>query len=100
MFISTNRQKYVLDKCIEAIKSTHSYSLDTHVYSKVFKLKYLIDPKANREYTLEINLSQYDSTKPAKFESVTLNRENGKVTVEIKGHESKFEEISKLMYDI
>ena len=90
MFISTTRQKYVLDKCAESIKSAHSYSLSTLAYSKTFTLKYLMN---NREYGVALYLYE------GKLKSVTIHRENGEIEVNVDGHESKFEELSKLMYD-
>jgi len=90
MFISTTRQKYVLDKCVESIKSAHSYSLDTSVYSKTFKLKYSLN---NREYSVVLYLYQ------GNLNTVTLHRENGEVEVKADGHETKFKELSKLMQD-
>jgi len=90
MFISTIRQKYVLDKCVEAIKSAHSYSLDTSVFSKKFKLKYSLN---NREYSVVLYLSE------GNLNTVTLHRENGEIEVKVDGHESKFKELLKLMQD-
>jgi hypothetical protein len=90
MFISTTRQKYVLDKCAEAIKSAHSYSLDTSVFSKKFKLKYSLN---NREYSVVLYLSE------GNLNTVKLQRENGEIEVKVDGHEEKFKELSKLMQD-
>lgn len=90
MFISTTRQKYVLDKCAESIKSAHSYSLSTLAYSKTFTLKYRM---SIREY--DVSLYLYEG----KLKSVKIHRENGQIEVNVDGHESKFEELSKLMYD-
>jgi hypothetical protein len=90
MFISTTRQKYVLDKCAESIKSAYSYSLNSSLYAKTFNLKYKLD---NREYGVVLCLLE------GNLKSVTLHRENGEVEIKIDGHESKFEELSKLMHD-
>jgi hypothetical protein len=90
MFISTTRQKYVLDKCAEAIKSAHSYSLSTLSYSKTFTLKYNLN---NREYGVSLYLYE------GNLNTVTLHRENGQVEVKVDGHETKFKELSKLMQD-
>ena len=78
MFISTTRQKYVLDKCAESIKSAHSYSLSTLSYSKTFTLKYMI---SNRDYGVALYL--YDG----QLTSVTIHREHGEVDVKVDGHE-------------
>jgi hypothetical protein len=90
MFISTTRQKYVLDKCAEAIKSAHSYSLNSSLYAKTFNLKYKLD---NREYSVSLYLYE------GNLKTVTLHRENGQVEINVDGHEEKFKELSKLMQD-
>jgi hypothetical protein len=90
MFISTTRQKYVLDKCAEAIKSAHSYSLNPSLYAKTFNLKYKLD---NREYGVVLFLYE------GNLKTVTLHRENGQVEINVDGHEEKFKELSKLMQD-
>jgi hypothetical protein len=90
MFISTTRQKYVLDKCVEAIKSAHSYSLNSSLYAKTFNLKYKLD---NREYGVVLFLYE------GNLKTVTLHRENGQVEINVDGHEEKFKELSKLMQD-
>ena len=90
MFISTTRQKYVLDKCAEAIKSAHSYSLNSSLYAKTFNLKYNLD---NREYGVVLFLYE------GNLKTVTLHRENGQVEINVDGHEEKFKELSKLMQD-
>jgi hypothetical protein len=90
MFISTTRQKYVLDKCAEAIKSAHSYSLNSSLYAKTFNLKYKLD---NREYGVVLFLYE------GNLKTVTLHRENGQVEINVDGHEEKFKELSKLMQD-
>jgi hypothetical protein len=90
MFISTTRQKYVLDKCAEAIKSAHSYSLNSSLYAKTFNLKYKL---GNREYGVVLFLYE------GNLKTVTLHRENGQVEINVDGHEEKFKELSKLMQD-
>jgi hypothetical protein len=90
MFISTTRQKYVLDKCAESIKSAHSYSLNSSLYAKTFNLKYKLD---NREYGVVLFLYE------GNLKTVTLHRENGQVEINVDGHEEKFKELSKLMQD-
>jgi len=90
MFISTTRQKYVLDKCAESIKSAHSYSLNSSLYAKTFTLKYQLN---NREYGVSLYLYE------GNLKTVTLHRENGQVEINVDGHEEKFKELSKLMQD-
>ena len=47
----------------------------------------------NREYDVLLHLYE------GKLKLVRIHRENGEIEVNVDGHESKFEELSKLMYD-
>ena len=84
MFISTTRQKYVLDKCAESIKSAHSYSLSTLSYSKTFTLKYMMN---NREYGIafpEYNLMEERNDILDDLLNNSSKEEEEEVTEEIK----------------
>jgi hypothetical protein len=98
MILSKQKQNYVLDKAIESIEKAYDYELDTSLYSKTFKLKYLLDiksPSITRQDTYKVSLWFYEK----KLSKITLNREEGNVEIEKEGHEEKFELISNLMFD-
>jgi hydroxymethylpyrimidine pyrophosphatase-like HAD family hydrolase len=98
MILSKQKQNYVLDRSIESIEKAYDYELDTSLYSKTFKLKYLLDIKSKgvtRQDVYKIYLYFYEK----KLSKVTLYREEGNVEIEKDGHEEKFELISNLMFD-
>jgi hypothetical protein len=98
MILSKQKQNYVLDKSIESINNAYDYELDTSVYTKTFKLKYLLEVKSvnsTRKDTYKVSLYFYEK----KLSKVTLYREEGHVEIEIDGHEKKFELITNIMFD-
>jgi hypothetical protein len=98
MILSKQKQNYVLDKSIESINNAYDYELDTSVYTKTFKLKYLLEVKSvnsTRKDTYKVSLYFYEK----KLSKVTLYREEGNVEIEAEGHERKFELITNIMFD-
>lgn len=97
MILSKQKQNFVLDKSIEAINNAYDYELDTSVYSKTFKLKYLLERKSGTGYKETYKVSLYFYEK--KLSRVTLYREEGHVEIDVDGHAKKFELISNIMFD-
>jgi len=91
MILSRQKQNFVLDKAIEAINTSHDYSMDNMSYSKTFNLKY----ESLRGNSYRVSLYFYQNV----LSKVTLYRQGGDVEIDLDGNDKKFKTIEEFMYN-
>lgn len=98
MFISKEKQIYVINKIIEEINRSTSYEMDKGVYYKTYTLKYPTIPLNIYANSRDLRIRFHFDDNVLK--KITLDRENGSIDIENNSLLSKyFEKMEKIMFD-